>query len=373
MIEMQYNFPLLPAQGKQWQTRLAAAVASLTPSNTDQLRPTFRSSHHDLRAIAAAWLHSDPANTWITCGGHHSSLISLLAAGLAGKPIAVETITYTGIIDQARMLACPLTGIAYDAEGMLPEALAEACRAATAAGKPIAATYLMPNAHNPLGCTASLARREAIVAVCRTHDLLILQDDAYGYMVLNPPLSYAALAPERTFYIRGLSKSYASATCTGLLVAPARFSAPIQNAIKSSTTGTALPLNVAALSMVADGTLDTLIAEKLTEGAIRNSAARDLFAAAGLSHHAVPGVPNAWHLWVTLPTPSATSKGTTPQAFEALMASRSVALSGGNWFAVAPDPGQGVRLALGGELDPARTLLGVQRVVEALSELSRSA
>ena len=42
MIEMQYNFPLLPTQGKQWQQRLADAVAALVPDDSDQLRPTFR-------------------------------------------------------------------------------------------------------------------------------------------------------------------------------------------------------------------------------------------------------------------------------------------------------------------------------------------
>src|ERR1700680_182587 len=80
MIEMQYNFPLLPTQGKQWQQRLAAAVAALSPEDFDELRPTYRQQRADHRAIAAQWLHSDPANTFITCAGHHGTLVSLLAA-----------------------------------------------------------------------------------------------------------------------------------------------------------------------------------------------------------------------------------------------------------------------------------------------------
>jgi len=88
MIEMQYNFPLLSTQGKQWQQRLAAAVAALSPEDFDELRPTYRQQRADHRAIAAQWLHSDPGNTFITCAGHHGILVSLLAAGLVGKPIA---------------------------------------------------------------------------------------------------------------------------------------------------------------------------------------------------------------------------------------------------------------------------------------------
>ena len=55
------------------------------------------------------------------------------------------------------------------------------------------------------------------------------------------------------------------------------------------------------------------------------------------------------------------------------MTSRGVAISGGNWFLADltnPAPGNGFRVALGGELDPARTLEGVQLVIQVLSELS---
>jgi hypothetical protein len=104
------------------------------------------------------------------------------------------------------------------------------------------------------------------VEVAREFDLLIIQDDAYGYMEPNAPPSYAVLAPERTFYTRGLSKSYAPATCTGFLIAPERFAARIQNAVKNTSTGTALVNNIAALSLVADGTVDVVIARRAHEG-----------------------------------------------------------------------------------------------------------
>lgn len=376
MIEMQYNFPLLPSQGEQWRSRLASVVAALTPSDPGQLRPTFRASdpHAVLaqRASAAAWLKSDPALTYLTCGTHHGTLVSLMAAGIAGRPIAVESITYTAILEQARMLASPLIACGFDEQGILPEALAVACQVGARAGRPIAALYTMPTVHNPLGCVASLSRREAIVAVARTHDLLLVEDDAYGYMQPDAPATYAQLAPERTFYVRGLSKSYAPAVFTGFLVAPARFSSAIETAIKNSSTGTSLPHNTAALSLITDGSVDVIMALKCTEGGRRNSAARELLAAAGLTRLCSPAALNAWHLWINLPA-SSEGRALTPQAFESLMASRGVAITGGNWFLADPTnpaPANGFRLALGGELDAARTMEGVQLVVEALSELS---
>jgi DNA-binding transcriptional MocR family regulator len=343
MIEMQYNFPLLPGQGEQWRQRLRQAVEQLQPDNADELRPTFRMQRLHQRAIAAAWLGSQPETTWIVCGGHHGTMVSLLAAGLAGRTLAVETVTYTGILEQSRMLGSPLVGLEYDSEGMLPDALRAACERQC-----ISAIYTMPTVHNPLGCVASLERRQAIVAVAREFDLLIIEDDAYGYMEPGSAPSYAVLAPERTFYVRGLSKSYAPATLTGLLVAPERFSAAVESAVKNSTTGTSLPHNIAALGLIADGTLDRVIAQKLEEGAIRNAAARALLGAA-----AAPGPASAWHLWVSVPMTGAEAQARCEKL--------GVLVSGAAGFTV---PGvtvpNAVRIGLGGEIDPVRTQQGVE-------------
>jgi DNA-binding transcriptional MocR family regulator len=220
----------------------------------------------------------------------------------------------------------------------------------------VAAVYTMPTVHNPLSCVASLERRLAIVEVAREFDLLIVQDDAYGYMEPDAPANYAVLAPERTFYMRGLSKSYAPATQTGFLIAPERFAAAVDGALKNSTTGTSLVNNIAALSLVADGTVDRVIAEKLVEGARRNAAAR-----AVLGDAAFPGARSAWLLWVRL------HGGMTAAEGEAACKAKGVLVSGGNWFSApgAPET-HAIRIGLGGEVDAARTQRGVELVAEVL-------
>jgi DNA-binding transcriptional MocR family regulator len=355
MIEMQYNFPLLPTQGLDWQHRLRHAVDTLHPADPSELRPTFRSHNTTHRALAAAWLGSTPETTWITAGGHHGTLLAMLAANLAGRNIAFDRISYTGGLEQARMLAAHPIPIDYDAEGTLPESLNLACTQ-----KKIAALYTMPTVHNPLGCTASLARRQAIVEVARHHDLLLIEDNAYGYMEPDAPPSYAVLAPERTFFVRGLSKSFAPAAQTGFLVAPLRFAPAIDTALKNTTTGTSLVNNIAALSLLSDGTIDTLMAAKREEGARRNAAAR-----AVLGPSAAAGSPCAWHLWLHLP-PTLDA----PTA-ERLCHNAGVLVSGGNWFATDPtdttSAPQALRLGLGGELDPTRTQQGCEIVAQVLA------
>jgi DNA-binding transcriptional MocR family regulator len=356
MIEMQYNFPLLAEQGAQWQRRLRAAVEQLHPESADELRPTFRMKQMEHRAIGAKWLGSQPETTWIVTGGHHGTLVSMMASGLAGKTIAFDAISYTGGLEQARMLGCKVAAVEYDEEGMRADSLRAVCEREKRDSKGgVAAVYTMPTVHNPLSCVASLQRREAIIEVAREFDLLIVQDDAYGYMEAGAPPSYAVLASERTFYTRGLSKSYAPATQTGFLVAPERFKAAIGNAVKNSTTGTSLVNNIAALSMVADGTVDAVIAEKLAEGERRNAAVRTL-----LGDAAFPGAKCAWLLWVALP------EGLTAEAAEAACAAKGVLVSGGNWFAAPGVTAKGLRIGLGGEVEFERMMEGVRVVAEVV-------
>ncbi|WP_263380072.1 aminotransferase class I/II-fold pyridoxal phosphate-dependent enzyme [Granulicella paludicola] len=353
MIEMQYNFPLLPGQGEQWQQRLRAAVDDLHVNDANQLRPTYRNDQMALRAVAAKWIGSPSETTWIVCSGHHGVLVSLMAAGLAGKTIAAEGITYGGILHQAKFLGCPVAAVEFDDEGMTPESLRSVCEA-----QEVAAVFVMPTVQNPVGFTAGLARREAIVAVAREFDLVILEDDAYGYMQPDAPVGYRVLAPERTFYVRGLSKIYCPATRTGFLVAPERYKGAIDLAMMNTASGTSLIHNAAAVSLIADGSMQELIERKLVEGARRNAAAREVLAAAAV--RVAPGAKTGWHLWVLLPD------GMEAVEAQRLCAERGVLVSGGHGFAAPGVVARGMRVALGGEVEFERVMEGVKVVGEVV-------
>jgi DNA-binding transcriptional MocR family regulator len=350
MIEMQYNFPLLPGQGEQWQQRLRAAVDGLHAGDANELRPTYRGDQTAMRAVAAKWIGSTPETTWIVCSGHHGVLVALMAAGLAGKTIAVEGITYGGILHQARFLGCPVVAVEFDDEGMTPESLRAVCET-----QKVAAVFAMPTVQNPVGFTAGLARREAIVAVAREFDLVIVEDDAYGYLEPKAAAAYWVLAPERTFYVRGLSKIYCPATRTGFLVAPEKYKSAIDLAIMNTASGTSLVHNAAAVSLIADGAMQELIERKLVEGTRRNAAAREVLGAA-----AGPGVDTGWHLWVSLP------EGMGAADAQQLCAERGVLVSGGQGFAAPGVVARGLRVALGGEVEFARVMDGVRVVAEVV-------
>ena len=358
MIEMQYNFPLLPGLPAQWRDRLRWAVDELGDADFDALRPTFRSEHPQLLRIAATWLRLPQDRLFLTDGAHHGCLIAMMAAGLAGRPIAMDAAAYTGALEQTRALGSPAMGCTVDSEGMTANSLRAVCERGRAMGAPVAALFCTVTVHNPLGCTASLERRRQIVALAREFELLIVEDDTYGFMEPGAPTRLYDLAPERTFYVGSLSKSYVPASRMGFLAAPERFDAGIWAAIKNTATGSSLVHHMAACSLIADGSVDRVIAAKNEEGARRNAAAR-----AVLGDRCWPGASRAWHLFVALP------ETVTAQVFEARVRERGVNLSGCQSFAACENAPHGFRMALGGEVDAALTQRGVERVAEELALL----
>ena len=85
---------------------------------------------------------------------------------------------------------------------MLPEALDAACGRSD-----IRAVFVQPSVINPTATLMSEARRQAIVAVARKHDLAIIENDVLGPLIEDRPPPVAALAPERTLYVTSFTKT----------------------------------------------------------------------------------------------------------------------------------------------------------------------
>lgn len=93
-----------------------------------------------------------------------------------GQKILVEKVTYSGIVNGARMGEGQLVGVAMDEQGMDPDDLD-----ALATKNPDATfLYAVTTFSNPTGVTWPLARRKAIYEVAQKHNLMIYEDDPYG-------------------------------------------------------------------------------------------------------------------------------------------------------------------------------------------------
>ncbi|KAF2754292.1 PLP-dependent transferase [Pseudovirgaria hyperparasitica] len=108
----------------------------------------------------------------------------------AGDVVVSEEYTFASAVDTMRPLGVRVAGVAVDAEGMLPAALdglLEAWDPAAHAGarKP-RVLYTVPSGQNPTGATQSGARRAALYAVCRKHDVIVFEDEPYYFLQMDP-------------------------------------------------------------------------------------------------------------------------------------------------------------------------------------------
>jgi len=301
---------------------------------------------------ASRFLLDATADDIVVCAGAQHALACCLAAlSQPGHRIAVDPLTYTGLISLAATFSLHLIPVPMDDQGMLPDRLDALCRNHTIHG-----LYLMPGAHNPTAVRMPPARREALASLARKHDLLVIEDDAYALTDPDRTPPVAALARERTFFIAGLSKTLAPGLRIAYLVTPPHQSKIIGRSVANSLRMTP-PLNAEiAATWIMDHTADKVLQAKLAETARRNELACDVL---GLlpEHHR----PHQFFLWLPLP------EGHTAPAFEQTAREHGVNLLGAHHFSPNPDAAPAaVRLSLTAEIETERLKAGLQTVSELL-------
>ena len=303
--------------------------------------------------LAGCGVATTPEQVVATAGGQHAMACVIGAVTRPGDTLAVEALTYPGLRALASLLHLRLAPIAIDEEGLVPDALDVACRAA-----PVRALYTMPTLHNPTTATMPVTRREALAEVARKHDVILIEDDVYGFLLDAPLPPLAHYAPERGLYITSASKSLMPALRVGYVHAPKRLVEPIAAAVRA-TIYSAPPLMARiATCWIADGTAARLAEEKRAETRRRNSMARRI-----LADGASTGDPAAPHLWLTLPEPWRADD------FAVAARLRGVGIIPAAAFAVTRQPPDAVRICLGAQTTAER----VERALARLAELLASA
>ena len=72
----------------------------------------------------------------------------------------------------------------------------------------------------------------------REAGLWVIEDDAYAFLEAAPPAAFAALVPERTFYLSSLSKPFAPGLKAALLCVPSEFAPAVEHAGLLTSSGT---------------------------------------------------------------------------------------------------------------------------------------
>ena len=311
------------------------------------------------RAAAATFLNPLTPDTSadqiaITAGSQHGlhAVLSLLVS--RGDRIAAPAFTYPGFLAAARRLGAGIVPLAMDADGILPEALELAARAAE-----LRAVYLVPTNDNPTTATLPLERRKEIARLALRYGFAIIEDDAYGRLPANPLPPLAAFAPKLTWHIASVSKLVSPALRVGFVRAPGVREAHALAAAAHESAVMAPPLNAALVTnWILDGTLGRLAGAVRAEATARMKEAAAILGPAGARFH-----PEGYHLWLPLPG-SADAGGIAAQAIAA-----GLPAAPGAAFATTPDgPVQALRISLGGSAPRVRIVREVRRLDALLAQ-----
>jgi DNA-binding transcriptional MocR family regulator len=249
------------------------------------------------RAAGAAWLarrgvRLPSSRVLVTGGAQHAIVGALAGVASPGDTLLVEELTYTGLLDAARLLGLSLAAVSMDAEGLRPDALD---RAARATGARVVA--LQPVIHNPTGLTMPPARRRAIAEVVARHGLHVIEDDIYGFLAPDMPPLAAELATPWT-YVTSLSKSVVAGVRIGFVGVPDAVAARSLRGLWATSIATS-PLSAEiACTLIADGLADRIVAWKRDEMRARQAMARETLPGVHPAVH-----PASPHLWWPLPRP----------------------------------------------------------------------
>ncbi len=356
-IDLAMNLPPRPSDPRLAR-RLAESMAALGEERGLDLLMRYQApgGTTEDRAAGAAFLaarvpQAEPGRVLVAPGAQGALTAVTLALCRAGDVVLADPLTYPGFRSLAALLGLTLLGVPGDEEGLLPDAL----ETLVLKHRP-KALYLNPTLNNPTTITLSADRRRTVVAIARRHGLALIEDDAYGALPLQPPVSLAALAPERTYHVAGLAKCLSPALRIAYLVAPDEEAADRLKAILRATATMASPLSAALATLwLADGTGAAMLAAIRAETRMREAIALTLLPAGSLLSD-----PECFHGFLTLP------EGWTRDAVLARLDGIALGLVPSEAFALGPAP-EAIRIGYGTAPDRNSFETSIKRIAALLS------
>ena len=182
--------------------------------------PLLREQILDVMALEGIKANAD--DVVVTTGSQHAlELVSKLFLN-PGDVVVSEGPSYVTAMVIFKSYQAEVDHVPMDENGMIPAALIEHIAALKAAGRTIKFLYTIPSFHNPAGVTLSWARRLEILQICRTNNILVLEDNPYGLLYFDKPAPDAIRSLERdgVVYLGTFSKTLAPGFRVGWALAP---------------------------------------------------------------------------------------------------------------------------------------------------------
>jgi len=185
-----------------------------------QGRPQLREAL--VGVMATAGVQATPDELLITVGGQQA--LELIAKCFIdpGDVVVAEGPTYVGAVGAMSSHQADIRHVAMDGDGMRMDVLEDTLVGLRREGRRAKYVYTIPNHQNPGGVSMSEERRHRLVELAEEHDLLVIEDDAYGLLGFDgeTATSLRSLMPERVIYLGTMSKTFSPGVRTGWIAAP---------------------------------------------------------------------------------------------------------------------------------------------------------
>jgi DNA-binding transcriptional MocR family regulator len=238
-----------------------------------------------------------PESVMVTNGSLEAGAMLFQHLVESGDRVIVEQPSYDRTLLLLERLGAERVGVALEADGIDVHELEQEV------GRfPIGLAHVIPNFHNPAGCTLSAPKRERLVELAAEHGFRIFEDDPYQELSFEeapPPTMLSLDRADRVIHSSSFSKTVSPGVRVGYLAGPEE---EIKKLAKRASEIYISP-NMLAESIVWElcrsGALDENIA--FVKGALRDR--RDALVE-GLGEHlpeaefVVPG--GGYFLWLTL-------------------------------------------------------------------------
>src|SRR5918994_2267178 len=241
---------------------------------------------------------ADPAQVMVTNGSLEAGAMLFQHLVAPSDRVVVEQPSYDRTLLLLERLGAERIGVPLEADGIDVEELERV----VAEGPPVKLVHVIPNFHNPAGCTLSSAKRRRLVELAAEHDFWILEDDPYRELPFDEDPPPAMLTPEpggRVIHASSFSKTVSPGVRVGYLAGPGDESAKLAKRANETYISPNMLAESIVFELCRSGGLDENIA--FVKGALRER--RDRLVDA-LGEHlpeaefVLPG--GGYFLWLTL-------------------------------------------------------------------------
>lgn len=295
ILDLSISRPLYDVEHvKAMEAGLAALPVSLDHNTYLACRPNIGLVAHRQRGrdwLARCGLDTPEESIIMTNGVCHGMSTALASLTRPGDTVVTEAVAHHLIISLCAYLGIRLHGLEMDHEGVLPEAFEAACCA-----QEVKVFFTVPTLAGPTVHLMPAGRRTQLVEIARRHDVMIIEDDAWGPVLEDRPPPIASLAPERTIYLTSFTKCILPGLRTGYLVAPRDMIPTITGRLIVFGWMATPLISELASRWVEDGTADRLLIWQRRELSRRHAVVAEEMNGLNWNGH-----PAALHFWLRLP------------------------------------------------------------------------